>query len=132
MAEGLLKKMAADNRWPLQVQSAGVAAYGGVPAMPEAVEAAGELGVDISGHRSSPLGKDLAMESDLILTMVSMHKNSILKKLPQLEGKVFTLSEFAGVPGEEVEDPVGQSLEVYRKVIKQIDGYLKKASEKFK
>jgi protein-tyrosine-phosphatase len=64
--------------------------------------------------------------------MAPMHKNSILKKLPHLEGKVFTLPEFAGTPDEEVEDPVGQSLEEYRKVLRKIEGYLQKASEKFK
>jgi protein-tyrosine-phosphatase len=132
MAEGLLRKMAADHQWDLQVQSAGMAAFAGVPATPEAVEAAGEWGVDLSAHQSRPLGKDQVMDCDLILTMAAMHKNSILKKLPHLEGKVFTLAEFAGVPDEEVEDPVGQSLEVYRKVLKQIEGYLQKASDKFK
>ena len=40
MAEGLLKKLAEENQLPLEVQSAGLAAFAGVPVTPEAVEAA--------------------------------------------------------------------------------------------
>ncbi len=50
MAEGLLKKMAHENQIPLEVQSAGLAAFAGVPAALEAVEACREKGIDISRH----------------------------------------------------------------------------------
>lgn len=132
MAEGLLKKMAQESQIPLEVQSAGLAAFAGVPVTPEAVEAAKEKGVDISSHQSQPLGKTLVMESDMIVTMTAKHKEMIVKKMPPLEPKVAQLSELAGEGAVDVEDPVGHPLEVYRQALGQIEGYLKKSLEKFK
>jgi len=132
MAEGLLKKAAGEEGLPLEVQSAGLAAFPGLPPAPEAVEACRERGVDISGHQTQPLGKDLAVQSDLILTMTSKHKEMILKKMPALEGKVRELSEFAGEGLRDVEDPVGQPLEAYRQVRDQLDGYIRKSLGQFK
>jgi protein-tyrosine-phosphatase len=131
MAEGLLKKMAHDNHWPLEIQSAGLAAFNGVPATPEAMEASQEKGFDISGHHSQPLSKPLVLESDLILTMTDKHKESILRKMPDLASKVILLSDFAGQGIEDVEDPMGQSIAEYRKILAQIEGYLLKAKDKF-
>src|SRR5258708_34882782 len=102
MAEGLLKRMAMENHWPVEVQSAGLAAFACVPAAPEAVEACREKGVDISSHQTQPLSKILVTESDLILTMTGKHKEMILKKMPTLQGKVSLFSEFAGVGVEDI------------------------------
>ena len=132
MAEGLLKKMARENQLPVEVQSAGLAAFAGVPPAPEAVEACGERGVDISSHQTQPLSKTLVMDSDLILTMTEKHKEMILKKMPALLEKVRLLSDFAGAGVEDIEDPVGQGVEVYRKVLDQMQRYLTKALEKLK
>ena len=97
MAEGLLKKMAEDNGLAVEVQSAGLAAFAGVPPAPEAVEACRDRGVDISSHQTQPLSKILVMESELILTMTEKHREMILKKMPTLHEKVALFSEFAGV-----------------------------------
>ncbi|HUO56539.1 MAG TPA: low molecular weight protein arginine phosphatase [bacterium] len=132
MAEGLLKKMARESGWPVEVQSAGLAAFAGIPAAPEAVEACREKGVDISSHQTQPLGKNLVMESDLIVTMTLKHKEMILKKMPALENKVSTLSELAGMGVEDVEDPINQPLDIYRKTLDQMEGFLAKALEKMK
>ncbi|HJT23401.1 MAG TPA: low molecular weight protein arginine phosphatase [bacterium] len=132
MAEGLLKKIAKDNQLPVEVQSAGLAAFSGVAAAPEAVQACQEKGVDISAHQSQPLGKTLVMESDLILTMTGKHKEMIVKKMPALEPKVALFSEFAGAGTQDIEDPVGQTIETYRKVLGQMEEYLQKSLDKFK
>lgn len=132
MAEGLLKKIAKENRFSVEVQSAGLAAFAGVPATPEAVQACQEKGIDISSHQSQPLSKALVMESDLILTMTGKHKEMIVKKMPMLEPKVALFSEFAGAGTQDVEDPVGQPIDSYRKVLGQMEEYLQKALEKLK
>jgi len=132
MAEGLLKKIAHENQLAVEVQSAGLAAFAGVPATPEAVEASREKGFDLSTHQSQPLSKNLVMESELILTMTAKHKEMILKKMPALQEKVALLSEYAGAGTEDVEDPVGQPLEAYRQVLNQMDGYLRKSLERLK
>jgi protein-tyrosine-phosphatase len=132
MAEGLLKKIAKESQIPLEVQSAGLAAFSGVPATPEAIEACREKGVDISAHQSQPLSKSLVMGTDLILTMTGKHKEMIVKKMPPLESKVALFSEFAGAGVRDVEDPIGQPLEAYRKVLGQMEDYLGKSLDKLK
>jgi protein-tyrosine phosphatase len=131
MAESVLKKLIQDNHWSIECGSAGLAAFHGVPAAPDAVEACREKGIDLSAHQSQPLSKTLVLESDLILAMTGKHRESILRKMPELESKVSLLSDYAGQGIEDVEDPVGQSLEQYRKVFTQIEGYLLKAKNKF-
>lgn len=130
LAEGLLRNMASQKGWDLEAQSAGLAAFNGVPAAPEAVEAGREKGLDLSGHQSQPLSKALVMESDLIVTMTGKHKEIILKKMPQLDGKVVQLSELAGDDPVDVEDPVGQGIEVYRTVLAQMEAFLLKSSDR--
>jgi protein-tyrosine-phosphatase len=132
MAEGLLKKMAQEHQITLEVQSAGLAAFAGVPPALEAVEASREKGIDISQHQSQPLSKTLVMESDVILTMTGKHKEMILRKMPALEPKVFLLSEFAGSGTEDIDDPVGQPLESYQKTLGQMEKYLQTSMERLK
>lgn len=132
MAEGFLKKLAQENSLPLDIDSAGLAAFAGVPPTSEAVQACRERGIDISGHLSQPLSKALVLGSDLILTMTVRHKEMIVKKMPELEPKVALFSEFAGAGLEDVEDPVGQPLEVYRQVLGQMEGYLQKAMDRWR
>ena len=131
MAESVLKKLIQDNHWSMECCSAGLAAFHGVPASHDAVEACREKGLDLSAHLSQPLSKALVVESDLILTMTGKHKESILRKMPDLESKVILLSDFAGQGIEDIEDPVGQSFEQYQKVFAQIEGCLLKAKDKF-
>ena len=132
MAEGLLRKMAADSGLSLEVLSAGLAAFPGVPVAPEAVEAGKEKGFDLTGHQSQPLSKPLVLDSDLILTMTLKHKEMITKKMPDLAAKVFTLSELAGQGTADVEDPVGQPLDAYRKALDQVEGYLRRSLDRLK
>jgi protein-tyrosine-phosphatase len=132
MAEVILRKLAHDRKVSVEVQSAGLAAFPGLPPAPEAVEACREKGMDLSAHQSQPLGKDLVLGSDVILTMTSKHKEMILKKMPALEGKVEQLSKFAGDGEVDVEDPVGQSVEVYRQTRDQLEELIQKSLDHLK
>jgi len=132
MAEGILKKLSRERNLPVEVFSAGLAAFVGAPAAPEAVEAAREKGIDLSGHQSQPLSKNLVVESDLILTMTAKHKEMILKKMPSLEGKVFTLAGFSGAEDADIADPVGQPLEAYREVFGRMEGLISGSAERLK
>ncbi len=132
MAEALLRKMAADLQIPLEVQSAGTSALPGSPATSEAVQACRERGLDLASHQSRPLRQSTALESDLVLTMTARHKESVLTRTPALKGKVFLVSEFADGSIRDIEDPIGQSLEVYRKVLGQLEEYLGKTLPKLR
>lgn len=131
MAEGLLKKITSESGLSLDIQSAGLQTFAGIPAAPEAIEACKAKGVDISGHQSQPLSKALILDRDLILTMTLKHKELILRKIPDLAGKVELLSEFAGDGTTDIEDPIDQPLERYKATLDQIESYLLKAKGKF-
>ncbi len=124
MAEGLLKAMLPDDSgW--EISSAGVCAADGWPASANAVEALREKNIDISRLTSQTLTPVLIEEADLLITMTEGHRQAILSAVPESEGKVFLLKSF-GVSkcATDIFDPVGQSLDVYRRVRDEIDAAL--------
>ncbi|HCJ09787.1 MAG TPA: hypothetical protein DHW14_01275 [Clostridiales bacterium] len=108
----------------LRVESAGTAAVEGAPASREAVEVMKERGLDLSGHRSRPLTKDLVSQARLILTMEKRHRDAVLEAHPEAADRVHTLKGFAGTAeeegGEDVADPIGQGPEAYRRAAEEI------------
>jgi protein-tyrosine phosphatase len=119
MAEGLMRRLVETRPAlaELEVGSAGVAALTGRPPSAGAVAAMREeFGLDISGHRARQLTRGLA--ADLVLTMDS-HVTDRARALG-LDGRVELLGDFAGSPGEEVEDPYLGSPDEYRRCARQI------------
>ncbi len=109
--------------------SRGLMAEGGC-ASGNAVKAMEKMGIDISKHISTQLAFEDVIESDLVLAMTRGHKNTIIRALPEAEGKVFTLGEFA--EGDDVSDPYGGDEERYDKCAEELYGYIKKVVEKIK
>jgi protein-tyrosine phosphatase len=79
----------------VRVASCGVSGLEDSPAMPEGVEAMIENGVDISGHRARRLTAPMIREADLVLTMATEHRDTIVAQVEGAAGKTFTLKEFA-------------------------------------
>lgn len=75
------------------VGSAGTAGWEGSGAMPEAVAAAAERGVDIGGHRARRLLTSHVEEADLVIGMAIEHREAVAGAMPQIAGKAFTLKE---------------------------------------
>jgi protein-tyrosine phosphatase len=94
IAEGLLRN-ALQRRFgdaaPV-VSSAGTSGLEGSDAMPESVQAAYELGVDIAGHRGRRLTAEMAEASDLLLCMASNHSDVLTFEF-DLGPRAFTLKE---------------------------------------
>ncbi|MDK2917545.1 MAG: protein arginine phosphatase [Candidatus Petromonas sp.] len=134
MAEAMLKELIKESEYKdeeIRVISAGTWAIEGQKANEKAIQAMKEKNIDLTGHRSTPLTKEIAEKADLILTMTQNHKNQILKALPEMEGKVYTLKEFAGDKGElDIMDPYGQSIKVYKQTAEEMEKLLKKTLEK--
>ena len=57
--------------------------------------------------------------------MTEDHKKILLRQFPFDSKKIMTLAEFGGEVGD-VEDPFGQSQEVYNRTAKQIFDYVNK------
>ena len=124
MAEGLLKHLLGPEcGW--EVSSAGVCAANGWPASEHAVEALREKGIDISDLHSQTLTPDLINSADLLVTMTQGHRQAVLAAVPQSEGKVFLLKSFGiAQSAADIYDPVGEALDVYRRVRDEIDAAL--------
>ncbi|MBI9021465.1 MAG: low molecular weight protein arginine phosphatase [Verrucomicrobia bacterium] len=124
MAEGLLRdRLGPDCNW--DISSAGVCAANGWPASENAIAAMRELGVDISGLKSKTLTPELIEKADLLITMTQGHRNAILQVSPESEGKVFLLNSFGIAKcAADIYDPVGEALDIYRRVRDEIDAAL--------
>jgi len=156
IAEGLLRR-ATEHRpvgAPITVSSAGTAGWEGSPATPEAVEAAAERGVDISGHVATRLRPGMAADADLVLCMAGEHRDLIAREEPEAAGRTFSLKELvrlledgartaatpaariaaaararAGAPGtpqpaEDIADPLGLPLDRYRAIASELDDWI--------
>ncbi len=112
MAEGWLNRHLASTGW--RAESAGMAAWNGAPATPEAVEAMREIGIDISAHRSRKLTAEMAVKADVILAMTEGHRREIVFWIPAVKEKTFLVKGFGLGPARDVADPVGLPVEAYR------------------
>lgn len=95
IAEGLLRdalQRRFEERAP-EVLSAGTSGLEGSGAMPESVQAAAELGIDIGGHVARRLTADMADGSDLLLCMSSEHRNMLAAGWSDRDDRAFTLKE---------------------------------------
>lgn len=125
LAEAICKKLLAERlgvpveQLPLHgfyVTSAGLAAYPGDPAAPEAVTVARELGADLEQHVSQPLDVFLAENADHLICMTENHLRLLQSYRLNLNGTARLLSP----RGEDLPDPVGQDEAVYRACAQRI------------
>src|SRR5260370_1261202 len=112
----------------VSVTSAGTGAWDGAPASEGAYLVGLERGLDLSGHRARLLTRELVEEADLILTMARHHR----ARVDELggEGRVFVLGEYAGRGGDEVSDPFGGDLEVYRDTCQELEALAAAVAER--
>ena len=124
MAERLLRdRLPEDCGW--EISSAGVCAANGWPASENTVEVLREKGIDGSGLTSQTLTPNLIEEADLLITMTKGHRQAVLAAVPESDGKVFLLKSFGVAKcATDIYDPVGEALEVYRRVRDEIDAAL--------
>jgi tRNA threonylcarbamoyl adenosine modification protein (Sua5/YciO/YrdC/YwlC family) len=123
MAEAVLKKIIKDNkRDDLEASSAGIMMLSGLLASSGTQEVLAKEGIDVSGHLSRKVTRDMARRSDLILVMERMHEEAILRIAPEVKNRVFLLKEFAKINSRslEIPDPIGKSLDFYEKTLASI------------
>lgn len=119
LAEGLFKKMHPEY----DVYSAGLNTVFGLNVSENSVIAARDYGVDISGHISRPLSKELLMATDLFVCLSHSHAMQLIPVVGK--GRVYVL-------GDGISDPYGGSLEVYKKCAEEIYKGLIKLNEDLK
>lgn len=130
MAEGLFRKELAQRlgcrvdelaSMGYTVQSAGTADLVGMPASTGALAACSMMGVDLRSHRSRGLSASLIEESDLVFVMEEFHREGVLALCPQTADRCMLLD-----PDGEIDDPIGQPLEVFHRCAQQIQRALQK------
>ncbi len=90
-----------------------------------------DYGIDAGGHRARQLTGEMAARADRVLTMTRGHRDSLLARYPQLQGKIMTLKEAAGMEGD-ICDPYGGSVETYREAAREIEQAIRSILEQMK
>ncbi|MBN1853720.1 MAG: threonylcarbamoyl-AMP synthase [Pirellulales bacterium] len=135
MAEVLMQKHLAERlgchhvaleQQGILVASAGIAASQGGQASPHAIEVMREMGLILDWHRTQRVTETLARHADLILTMTHGHRNAIVTRWPDTAGRTELLRE----DHMDITDPIGGSMELYRKCAEQMDCALKKRASR--
>ena len=79
-------------------------------------------GIDISGHRSSPITPERIINSDLIIVMEIKQRDQLLREYPECASRVFLLSQLNALNPEErdIGDPIGQTFSFYQYCFNEI------------
>jgi protein-tyrosine phosphatase len=99
-----LKKQNDSGQW--EIISAGTWTEDGLPPMLDAIADAKRLNLDIQGHRSRVITKELAERSSLILVMERGQKEALRQEFPTHREKILLLSEVARDFPYDIPDPV--------------------------
>jgi len=96
--------------------SAGVSAYPGDAASPEAVEVVQEWNGDLGEHRSRLLAVEDVARADDLIAMTRSHLLAVLTRYPMIGGSLRLLCGNEG----DLEDPIGAGREVYTACARRI------------
>jgi protein-tyrosine phosphatase len=137
MAEGILKKAIEQNRVErLEVDSGGTHGLPCAPASLFAQQVARAHNVNLAGHRSRELTREMIEQADLILTMSPEHADRVRRIDRSAAEKTYLLKSFgrrkpvsnedrdAGVLS--IKDPMGGSLEDYERSFLEIEREIKR------
>jgi protein-tyrosine phosphatase len=103
MAEALVKQRVPEA----EVESAGVFAAHDQRASQKAVEALKHYDIELE-HRSQPVTDKLLNWADIVLTMTTQHKQSLIMEFPNFQDKYFTLKEYVSEADKKVWDELKQ------------------------
>ena len=124
MAAALTGELVRQVGHELNIGSAGTLRLTGRTSPPEVHEVLGEIGLDVTDHRSRPLSRTLIERADVIIVMEDRHGDSVIGLIPEAEHKLIYLGDYLEDP-KDVPDPIGQSTSQFRNSRDQILGALK-------
>lgn len=127
MAEYALRSLLEKER-PGQtaVASAGTGAAAGYPATEYGQEAARMWDLNLAPHGSQMLTLELIKWADLVLTMAPGHHREVTRLVPEAADRTYLLKKFPdnSPVGEQVDDPIGQTLDRYNETFLEIGEHL--------
>jgi protein-tyrosine phosphatase len=108
----------------MRVESCGLEAWSGAQPPEEAIRAAAEFGVDLSGHRARTAEECRLAEADLIMAMEFGQLLDLARRWPQLSDRLMLLRSFAPWPTSllcNIDDPFGCEPHIYNRCFTTID-----------
>lgn len=131
MAEALLRarldRDEARDDW--QVGSAGVWAPEGRPASTYAIEEMARRGIDLRGHRSRNVTREMMAGADLVLAMTRHHTEALRAAFPEHAHKVCLLSEMVGQTYD-IYDPYGGTRMEYAYIARELEQLIEAGYER--
>jgi len=110
----------------LEVQSAGLRTKPGSPAAPGAIRTARRFGVDLGDHAAQSLEPELLGWADLILGMQGRHSIQLRRSWGIAPDKVRLLGDFLPDPPHAIDDPWGESDDVFGAAFDRIEGAVRR------
>jgi protein-tyrosine-phosphatase len=122
LAEAITRAQLDRRGWAhVRVASAGLSAHDGDPATPEAVVVAGRRGVDLSGHRSRALTREIVRWADLVLAMGPTHLSGVARMGGREKASLLGSFASGGSHGAAVRDPFGGTEETYEVTFQELE-----------
>ncbi|HYZ91685.1 MAG TPA: hypothetical protein VFA34_04730 [Actinomycetota bacterium] len=158
MAEGFLRKEAADRGMNIDVRSTGTHAWTGRAATIDGRKVMAEMGVPIDDHRTLELDRDLVEWADLVIGLSREHVRETVRAFPEALTRTFTLKGFVellpslpafqdteswlteasrlrdtgdAAADQDVDDPIGEREAAYRRVASEIRDLVERLAQGF-
>ncbi|MHB2016629.1 MAG: arsenate reductase/protein-tyrosine-phosphatase family protein [Candidatus Xenobia bacterium] len=138
-AAAIFQSLATQRGVEVVADSAGTAAMWDMPAHSQTVEAAAEIGIDMTGHQSKPVHNELLRPPVLILGMAEEHVVWLRSIRPDLASDIHLFrcycerreSEPSRGIADDIVDPVAKSPLVHRRVVRDICSLLERLLERW-
>ena len=129
MAAGALTLELKGDSERVEVVSAGTGALEGEPATAFSIAVAAREGVDLSGHRSHGVTREMLQRADLVLGMESSHREAAIH-LGASPARTFVISEWPTLDDAAwvVSDPFGGSIEAYEECWRRIRRHVQRVA----
>ena len=118
MAEALLSARIEKQSLDLEASSAGTLGIEDHAANPDAIRAMAEDGIDLRSHRSRGVSREILDDVFAVIVMGPEHEEKLTSLYPDTRDSIVCLWEFCpgGRDAGEIEDPLGRSLDEFRRI----------------
>jgi protein-tyrosine-phosphatase len=129
MAEAMMKKMLEEKKKEnIEVYSCGTDAENGDRSTYNAIYVMKRYDIDLTKHMATNILNSDIKNMDLILCATMSHKRTVLNYYPELEGKVYTMKEYAELDNHgkdmDISDPWGYDENIYERCAVEIENCL--------
>lgn len=113
-----------------RISSAGTWTKSGSPIHAQTIEDASHFGLDVRGHSSRQVSRQLLAEHDLVIVMETGHKEALVIEFPDQSGKISLLSEVVDGLTYDIPDPFSLEGRHDRDVASELKKIIKRGHEK--